>query len=174
MTSPIRLGGAAALALTATLGLTSVAGASAGAKSFEKTYPVASRLCANIAKGAGPKRLRKSATQVLADCTSLQSSFNAAGATVLSTDASIASARAAEHALTKARCAGKLEHRQSCVLARHRAVKVLAALERQRIHAARAYYAAVESARRSFWTAIHMLPGGGGLHADAPIPEQSV
>ena len=173
MTSPVRLGGVAAVAVAATLGLSAAAGATAGQLSFQKTYPIASGLCAKITAGKGPTRLRKSSAQVLADCSALQSSFSSARATVLSAEVSIASARAAERIATKAACAGALAHKPACTKARHGAAKVLVALERQRIRAARAYYAAAEAARHAFWTAIEALPGGARLHADAPIHAQS-
>lgn len=173
MTPRTRFGSAAALAaVAATLALPGSAGAVAGSKSFNQTYPVASRLCANVARGAGPKRLHRSATQVLAGCSLLQGAFNAQRASVLAAEASIAHAVAADRAAADASCAGHT-HRPPCARARVKERKELGALGRQRVHAARSYYAAVEGARVAFWTAIHALPGGAGLHPDAAIPEQS-
>jgi hypothetical protein len=173
MTLPVRPGGVAAIAVAATLGLSATAGATAGKLSFQQTYPIASQLCAKIAAGKGPKRLRKSSPQVLTDCGALQSSFDTARAAVLAAEASIASARAAEHAVTKAACAGTLANSASCTKTRRTVHKALEALDRQRSRAAHAYYAAAEAARRTFWAAIQALPGGKGLHADAPIHQQS-
>lgn len=163
---------AGALTAACTLGICGVAAASAGHRSFEKTYPLASRLCANVAKGAGPKRLRSSArsTKVLADCAALESSFKAAQLTVLAADSSIAAARAAQHASVTSACAGTLEHKPSCTHARHKARKVLDGLEQQRIRAAHTYYVGVETARRAFWSEIHAVPGGADVVADKPIP----
>jgi len=160
---------AGAVAGACTLGICGVASASAGHRSFEKTYPLASRLCANVAKGDGPKHLRSSAAKVLADCAALEASFKVAQLTVLSTDSTIAQARAAQHASVLSACAGALAHKPSCDRARHKARKALVSLEQQRIRAAHAYYVAVETARRTFWKAIHALPGGADIQADKPI-----
>lgn len=161
---------AGTLAAACTLGICGVAAASAGHRSFEKTYPLASRLCANVAKGSGPKHLRSSAVKVLADCATLEASFKASQLTVLSADSSIAQARAAQRSSVLSACAGTLVHKPSCDRARHKARKAIVNLEQQRIRAAHTYYVAVETARRAFWKAIHALPGGGGIQADKPIP----
>jgi hypothetical protein len=173
MTPSVRLASGAAVAAAATLGLSGVAGASAGQLSFQKTYPIASRLCANIGRGAGPKRLRHSAAQVLSDCSTLQNTFNGARVSVLASEAAIAHEVATDRAATGLACAGPLAHRVSCTRARVKQRKQLGALGRQRVHAARAYYATVETARIGFWTQIHALPGGAGLHPDASIHEQN-
>jgi hypothetical protein len=174
MTPRKRIGAAAAVAAAATLGLSGVAGANAGHRSYQKTYPVASRLCAEIARGEGPKRLlRHAGASVLADCSTLQASFTAATTTVLAAEASVVHSRAAVNATTKAACAGKLANRPSCRKTRAKADQALQALEHQRVLAAHAYYRAVEAARRTFWTAIRALPGGRLLREDAPIPVQS-
>ena len=164
---------AGALAAACTLGICAVAAASAGHRSFEKTYPLASKLCANVAKGDGPKHLRSSATKVLADCAALVASFKAAQLEVLTAESSIAQARAAQHTTVLSACAGTLADKPSCAHARNKARKALDGLEQQRIRAARAYYVAVESARRTFWKAIHALPGGADILADKPIPAQN-
>jgi hypothetical protein len=173
MTTPIRVGRVVAAAVALTLALSGVASANAGKRTFQQTYPLASKLCANVEAGKGPKRLRKSSAQVLADCGALQTSFTAARTAVLSTFASIASARATERASVNTACAGKLAHRASCEHARKKSRSVFDALNREHIHAARAYFAAAEAARRTFWTSIHALPGGADVHADAKIPEQN-
>jgi hypothetical protein len=173
MTSPIRVGRVAAVTVALTLALSGIAGANAGQRSFQQTYPLASKLCANVEKGKAPKRLRKSSAQVLVDCGALQTSFTAARTAVLSTFASIASARATERASVKASCPSKPDHSAACEHARKKASKVFATLNLQHIHAARAYFLAAEAARRTFWTAIHALPGGGDIRADERIRVQS-
>jgi hypothetical protein len=173
MIPPVRLGSAAAVAAAATFGLSGVAGASAGEKSFAQTYPLASRMCAAMARGEGPKRLRHSSASVLADCATLQANFTAARTAVLAEDASIARARASERSAIRFACAGRLDHRPSCVKARHKHGKAIEQLNRQHIQAVHTYYHAAEAARRAFWTAIHALPGGARVHADAPVPERS-
>jgi hypothetical protein len=164
---------AAALTAACTLGICSAAAANAGQRSFEQTYPIASKLCAKVAKGDGPKRLRSSAAKVLADCETLQASFKANRLAVISTDTSIAAARTAEHASVLSACGGTLVHKPSCSHARRKGHKVIEGLEAQRVHAARGYYKATEAARRAFWAQIHALPGGAKLRADNPIPVQN-
>jgi hypothetical protein len=164
---------AGTLVAACTLGICGVASASAGHRSFEKTYPVASKLCANVAKGGGPKHLRPSSAKVLADCAALEASFKASQLAVLSAEASIAAARASQHAAVKSACAGTLAHRPSCIHAHHSATKALEGLDKQSIRGARAYFKAVEAARRLFWAEIHALPGGAHLLADHPIPVEN-
>jgi hypothetical protein len=168
----MRLGRAAAVAAAATFVLPGVAGASAGQRSFAQTYPVASRLCAEMVRGEGPKRLRHSAASVLADCGALQANFTAARTAVLAAETSIAQSRASERAATKLACAGR-EHSASCISARRKHGKAIEALESQRVHAAHTYYHSVEAGRRAFWTAIRALPGGRALREDVPIREHS-
>src|ERR1700716_2224861 len=99
MTPTIRFAGVAAvLAATVTLALPAVAGAKAGDRTFQQTYPVASQLCAKVAAGKEGKRLKRFATQVLADCSALQSGFTAAQSTVLAARAALTAQIAADHA----------------------------------------------------------------------------
>jgi hypothetical protein len=164
---------AGALTAVCTFAICAVASASAGHRSFEQTYPLASKLCANVAKGGGPKSLRPSKTQVLADCSALQTGFKASQLAVLTTDTSIAHERATQRASVLSACAGALAHKPPCTHARRKARKALEILEQRQIRAARNYYKAVEAARRAFWAQIHALPGGAHVLADKPIPEQS-
>jgi hypothetical protein len=172
MTSRSYLGAAAAAAATATLAFPGAAGATAGKRTFEQTYPVASRLCAEVAQGRGPKRLHRAAAQVLADCSGLHSSFNASRTAVLAIDASLASQGAAARAGLAAPCKGATAHRIACNKAHRNDRRVLESLGRQRIRAAHLYYASIEASRLNFWSAIRALPGGRGLREDRPIHAQ--
>ena len=174
MTSTSRFTGAlAAVATVATLGITGVASASAGHRTLQKTYPRASSLCAAVAQGAGPKRLRRSAAPVLADCATLENGFNAAQAAVLAADASIAGTIVAERATVTVLCAGPRPHPVACRHARRKEERMVDGLARRRIHVAHVYYLTIEANRRIFWTAVGALPGGAKLLADSPIPLQS-
>jgi hypothetical protein len=171
MTSRSHLGAtAAAAAAIATLALPSAAGATAGKKSFNQTYPVASRLCAEVAQGKGPKRLRRNAARVLVDCSALQSSFNASRSAVLLTFASLAAQGSAARAGLAKPCTGP--HRLACDRTHNKDRHLLGGLSRQHIRAARLYYSSIEASRLSFWSAIRALPGGKDLREDAPIHAQ--
>jgi hypothetical protein len=152
-----------------------VAGAApAGTHNFEQSFPVASKLCANVAKGGGPKRLRSSAAAVLADCTVLQNNFNASRASVIATEAAIASALAADKAARQVACVGKpTTHPVQCGLARRQSKLLRHRLGRQKFVAARAYWRTLEADRAAFWAEIRALPGGKGLAPDKPIPLQN-
>jgi hypothetical protein len=168
MTSRRTLGSAAAVAI-AVLALPGAAGATAGKRSFTQTYPVASHLCAEVSRGAGPKRLRHSAAQVIADCTLLQGNFNAARAAVLATDAALATQGAAPRAALAVDCTGTGKARFACNKAHAKDRALLDGLRRQRIRAAHLYFESLETSRKAFWSAIRALPGGKDLREDNRI-----
>lgn len=175
MTPPRHLAaGIAAAASAVVLAVPSVAGAAhAGEHNFEQSYPVASKLCANVAKGGGPKRLLSSAATVLADCTVLQNNFNAARASVLATEAAISSALVSDTAVRRAVCGSKPAHPLRCANARRRTHRLRVRLAHQKLVAARAYWRTLEVNRAVFWSEIRALPGGKSLAPDKPIPEQN-
>ena len=173
--TPQRLAGAAAaLATAGSLVFTGVAAANAGQKTFAQTYPRASVLCAHVAAGGGPKRLRRAAPVVIADCSALQNGFTAAQAAVLTGDASLEATRAGLLRTTRATCVGSGTHSNTCKRARHKRDRTMKGLAAQRVALAHAYFRTVESGRLVFWSAIRGLPGGRALREDARIPEQSV
>lgn len=174
MTLPTRLVGIVAVtAAIAPLAVPSAAGARAGDRTFQQTYPVASQLCANVAAGKA-KHLKRFAPQVLADCAVLQNAFNAAHSTVLAARAATAVAITADRAVIAAACPKPLTHRPLCDRTRDPELRAIAALERQQIRAARRYYRTIEANRRIFWRAIRALPGERRVREDAPIAEQPV
>jgi hypothetical protein len=161
MSMPTRV--AAALTATlATLSAVGAQGAGAAPKTFQQLYPVASRLCAEVAKGGGPAPLRPSAAQVLADCTTLENGLNAARAAEIAAKAPIATALATQRSATKAACA-KPATRAACRLARHNERTAVSALETQRLTVLRTYYHTIDTNRKTFWAAIHALPGGSSV-----------
>jgi hypothetical protein len=171
MTLPTRLLGATAVAATtASLAIPAVAGARAGDLTFQQTYPVASRVCANVAAGKA-KRLQKFAPKVLADCSTLQASFTLAQSTVLAARAVIDSQVAADRAAFAVACPTAVAAKPPCPSKHAQEQDALASLRRLQMQNARAYWRAVETARRRFWHAIHALPGQRHAHEDAPIAE---
>jgi hypothetical protein len=172
MTLPSRLLGAAAVAATtASLAVPGVAGAKAGDSTLQQTYPVASRVCANVAAGKARKRLQRFAPQVLADCSALQTAFTAAQSAVLAARASIEAQAAADRAALAAACPASIAGKPPCPSKRAQEQDALAALHRLQVQAARRYWRAVEAGRHRFWHAIRALPGEHHARADTPIAE---
>jgi hypothetical protein len=172
MTLPTRLLGVVAVAAAAApLVLPGAASAKAGDRTYQQTFPLASRMCANLAAGKA-RRLRPFAVQVTADCAKLQSSFEAARSAVLAAHTATATAVAADRATVTASCAGPLKGGVGCKHARRTEGRAIAALMRKQMRDAHRYYRTIESDRVAFWKAIHALPGLADIHADAPIALQ--
>jgi hypothetical protein len=172
---PSRIAGVTATAATlATLALPGVAGAAAGDKTFPQTFPLASSLCARVTAGVERKSLKPSAAQVLADCSTLQSTFTSAQSTVLAARGTIAPQVAADHAAIAAACPAPANPPSAtCVQTRKIEKAALDALQSQRIAAAMTYYHAIDAARHHFWAAIRTLPGEHRVRADPPVPVQT-
>jgi hypothetical protein len=174
MSTTTRLSGSiAALTIAATLAVTGTAGAKAGERSFQQTYPVASQLCAKVAAGKGPKRLRPFAAQVASDCSTLTSGFTAAQSAVLAAQTTFANGLAADRAAIAAACTPPVKNRPLCRSTRRSEHAAIVALRREHTAAVRLYYTTVEANRHAFWAAIHSLPGGRTIRPDRPIHQQS-
>ena len=174
MSTATRLSGSVVAAtLAATLAITGTAGAKAGDRSYQQTYPFASRLCAHVAAGKGPIHLRPVAAQVLADCATLKSGFTAAQSAVLAAQASFASGLAADRAAIAAACTPPVKNRPLCRSTRRSEHAAIVALRREHTAAVHLYYKTIEANRRAFWAAIRSLPGGKGVPVDRPIPQRS-
>jgi hypothetical protein len=163
----------AALAATAALALPAAAGAKAGDRTFQQTYPMASLLCAKVAAGTEGKHLKRFATQVLADCTALQSGFTAAQSTVLAARAALTPQIVADRAAITAACPTPGAQSAPCVHARSINELAIHKLRHQLRHASRRYWRTIELNRRHFWNAIRGLPGERRVHQDLPIAEQN-
>lgn len=168
MLKPSRIA-ACLTAVLACLAGAPAAGAHAGERSLQQTFPLASRLCAQVARGEGPRRLRGSAPAVDSACAQLQSSFAAAQNAVLLPERPLIARLAAQEIRTRAVCSHRPFRAQLCARARARRRNIEARLERERRLRARSYYAAVEADRAAFWATIHALPGGATVVADRPI-----
>ncbi len=175
MSTPSRIAAPfVAAALLATFGCSGVAGAAAGDRTFQQTYPLASSLCAKIAAGTEGKRLKRNAAQAQADCATLLSSFESAHSVVLAARAALEPQIAAERAAIRTACPVPRRHPTAACLNAHAVDGVaLSVLRHEKVAAARRYYRSIEAARLTFWAAIHTLRGGAHLRADAPIPIQN-
>lgn len=169
-----RMAGAlAAVAATAALAFPAAAGAKAGDRTFQQTYPMASMLCAKVTAGKEGKHLKRFATQVLADCAALQSGFTAAQGTVLAARAAITPQIVANRTAITAACPTPTKQPAGCNHARTVNGRAIDTLRHQLAKASRRYYRTIELNRRHFWKAIRALPGEGHAHADLPIAEQN-
>jgi hypothetical protein len=153
-----------ALGALALLVLPAAASARPGQRSFNQTFPVASRLCTNIAHGGGPTKLRPLSGQVTALCTTLVTSFTTAQAAYFTTVTPIKQQVIALRAQTHEACATRPS--ATCRAARQQARTTLAALRTQVRTAASTYRTSIQTARRTFWNAIHALRGGAGIAPD--------
>lgn len=159
--------------------VTAVAAPSASARvrphTYAHTYPVASSLCARVAAGQVPKRLAGDTTQITAACNALGNSYSQALSTYETAvspisgqvKSTLASLRAA---LQTARQSHDWSAYQAAVT---QAVSTLKGLRSQVQTARQAYVSAIRTARQTFWTTIHALPGAGSLPADSgnpPVP----
>lgn len=156
------------------LALPTAALAKPGTRSFQETYPVASKLCS---ESPLPGKLQSSATQVATDCTALQNSYNTAVTAGQTAETSFASAVAAARAARQAACVPKpttFAGKVACLKARLKATK---AINSQRVGlrlALKQFHLSIEQARVTFWTAIHALKGGAGIPADTPAPNAPI
>jgi hypothetical protein len=171
------LGAAAVSACAISLAVPALAGAAtpkAGEKTFQQTYPLASKLCASVVAGTEGKHLKRFATQILADCTTLQTAFTAAQSTVLAARTTLTAQITADRAVVTTACPTPKDTAVLCLQTRSQENKAIAALRAQRLLAVRHYYKTVEANRAAFWHAIRALPGEGHAHADQPIPVAKV
>jgi hypothetical protein len=171
MTLPTRMVGAVAVAATTvSLAIPGVAGAKAGDKTFQQTYQIASKLCARVAAGTEGKHLKRFAASVMADCTTLESSFAIARSRVLAARATLAPQIAADRAVITAACPLPNDQQPACVQTRTQFESAIDVLRRRLVHAVHHYYRAVEAARDRFWNAIREIPGERHIFEDLPIP----
>jgi hypothetical protein len=163
--------GAVALAATvALLAIPSAASARAGDRTFDETYPVASKLCTEVAAGKRP-RLHRFEARVLADCAALQAGFTVAQSDVLAARTTLGAALAADRAAIATACPPPLVGHVGCERVRNSEDPAIDVLRRQLVNAARRYFRVVEAHRLVFWRDIHAIPGERHLKADLPIAE---
>jgi hypothetical protein len=172
----IKLPGAAAIALIATLAFTASAMALPGSKTFEQTYPFASALCAKASAGTLNKKLEASKTEVLEACTTLQSPFAGLQATVTADESQYSATVAAEKTLVMNACdihPKTVDQHLVCDRTRARKLIVDGNALLTRHDAVRLYISTLETNRITFWSTIHGLRGGAGIKADPPITQPS-
>jgi len=158
---------AGAGAMIATLALAGAASGHPGDKSFQRTYPFASALCARAASNTLGKRLEPQVAQVNAACSALQAGFASLQTAVLSARAQFISGLRSTRATVRAACAAG-QPRPSCRAARVQARATRLTLVLQYHAAVRTYIVGVEANRRTFWSTIRSLGGGAFVRADRP------
>ena len=161
------------LFLTAALAVPGVAAAKPGNRDFQRTFPVASRLCKAVADGHAPKRMRGSEAQITTACDTLHADYDAAvGAAGPGIDA-LEQAVAAAKSAAQAAC-GEGSDRQTCRAALKDARTSVRTARQAFRDVRRAYHEAIQTARKAFWTTIKGLRGGASLHPDRPQPNAPV
>jgi hypothetical protein len=161
------------IAACACFALALPAGASArpGSRSFAATFPVASGLCAKVANGHTPPRLAASTAQVAAACATLKSSFTTAQNNYTTTVAPILQQANAAIVALRATCkAARAAHDPAACKAARASTRAQLTLLRAQVHAAAvAYHAAVDAARKTFWTTVRALRGASTLTPDKTV-----
>jgi hypothetical protein len=162
----LRLGLAACTC--ALLVLPAAASARPGQRSFDQTYPVASRLCTKIAAGRGPAKLRPDASQVDGLCGTLKTSFTTAQGTYFATVTPLKEQATALVTATREACATRPS--ATCRTTREENAAALKGLRAKVAAAGKTYRASIESARQTFWSAVHSLRGGAAITPDSGTP----
>ena len=150
------------------LALAPVASAKPGQRSFERTYPHASALCAKNASGHTPKRLAASVNQLASACATLKTSFTNAQNAYTTTVAPLEQQAKDTVAAARVNCRGTAD-RHACRTARHDARVKLRGLRRQVTVARWTYHDSVDGARQTFWTTVRALRGGSGITPDSKV-----
>jgi hypothetical protein len=161
---------ASIIALVLAAGATAVA-MPAGTRSFTQTFPVASKLCANVKAGTvKSKKLKAQSTAVIADCTALETNFGAAQLAVNTARTTDNAQIAADKAAINTACPPSMIGKPACTSVRASEKAAIKALVANRSAAVHLYYKTVESMRRAFWHQIHLLRGLSHIRADKPLP----
>jgi hypothetical protein len=140
----------------------------AGARTFEQTFPVASRLCARAAAGRLPRRLQASAAQVTQACTTLHSAFDQAQTDLQTALAPLQTQVQAARAQLQQEC--QSGDRAACRQAMEGLRTTMQGLRDQLKAALTANRTANETARKQFWATIKSLRGAQGFRPDGPTP----
>ena len=150
------------------LALAPAASAKPGKRSFERTYPYASALCAKNASGHTPKRLSASVNEVATACATLKTSFTNAQNAYTTTVAPLEQQARDTVAAARVNCRPAAD-RAACRQARHDARVKLRGLRRQVTMARWTYHDSVDGARQTFWATIRSLRGGSSIRPDAKV-----
>ena len=159
--------GAAACALT--LGVTSLASADAAHQTFATTFPLANALCTKVKAGGGGAKLKANATQIIADCTTLEMKFQELNKAALTGQAAVRTALHADNVAFHTACPKPVTDRAACRTARRTLQADIHRLFVQRFNVDFTYLKGLEAARLAFWTSVKALPGAASLQADAVI-----
>jgi len=172
MTVPKRPLGLLAIAGIAASLVIPAASASATPRTFQQIYPLATRVCANVAAGKASKRVQANATAVLADCKALEEGFTKAQTTMTTARATIAAGVAADHALVTASCPAPAtpQTQRVCAKTTNTEKTAIKALHSELMVVMHTYFTTINANRHTFWTAIKALPGEAHVKTDTPLP----
>ena len=143
-------------------------------RSFARTYPHATKLCARAAGQKLPVKLQPSSAQISAACTTLRSSFTAAQTIYANALTAVRHQQTSAAAKLRNVCNRSSSSTAAC---RRQLLRYQATLRNLRVDvlaAVKAYQQAVITARDAFWATIRALPGGAGPAADTATPPARV
>jgi hypothetical protein len=148
-----------------------LAAAKPGQLGFNRTFPIASRLCQRTTNGNPPPKLKGSVPAVVTACTTLRTSFTNAQNAYFTTVGPIQTqARELLKSLHKTcRQARANQVPGVCKAARQSTRAQVQALRAQVAAAAVTYHATVQAARQTFWATIHALKGGAEIAPDPTV-----
>jgi hypothetical protein len=149
---------AAATAAAAILAVPAAAGAATPEqRTVQQAFPLATRICSELAKGGGPERVRPLAAEVLVACAKLESGFATAQTTFQTAYAPVGAAIASIDATVHAACLRPLERSSACGHAIASTRAMWHSLMEQRRMLLRARAAAVEASRAAFWATFRAI-----------------
>jgi len=164
-------------------------------RSFERTFPVASRLCARADDGRLPTRAQSSSDQIKAACATLHSSYDAAQSTLDSALSPLQDQIKTARQAVVAACQGAQQptpsqtdsssptqtrdvtppstDRTACQQARQQFRSTVSSLKDQLKTIEKAYHESIQTARKAFWTTIQSLRAASSVTPDQSSPAQS-
>jgi hypothetical protein len=137
--------------------LAASASARTGNRSLTQTYPVATALCAKARAGTLPVKLAPKSAAVITSCDTLENAFPSLVSTVDASESSLLSTLSAQKALVATACPKPVTNAAACTTARQTASSADSAARATEQAAVKAYHAAIETNRLTFWSAISAL-----------------
>jgi hypothetical protein len=166
--------GAAVCAIS--LGVTSLASAKVSTRTFANTFPFANKLCTETKAGLGNAHRKADAAAIIADCTTLEMKYQELTKAASTGQAAVRTAIANDKASFQTACpkpptaSTPAVRVAACRTAKHNEQVTFRHIAVQRFEVINNFVKGLQSARLTFWTAIHALPGASSIKPDVPIP----
>ena len=153
-----------------------IASAGSEGRSFERTFPHATKICARADAGTLGDKLKASTDKVKAACATVHASFDAAATAFLTSTSGLKAQAQAAVTATQTACTEPAATdatnptgpgTAACKAAREQQHATLRGLHDQLKAARKAYGDSIKSARHTFWKTIHALKGGSSVSPDS-------